>query len=296
MAQRVLDTRRARTLRGPPAATAQMGTWVLLLPLLFAAEAQAQAQGTRVEGKGAERGAEAAGGLASRQGAGWGAGRGLARGRGAGWGAGGGGGRAGQRAGGWAGLGGLASGRGAGQGAGRGLAAPTLPPRRPVCSVDKTSLTVKENTNPGEPLLDIYVPQGQQVTLGPSSTLFAFRIQGNQLFLNVTPDYEVRTADPGWLCPWGRQGLPVGSTWALTLLPREGLSGALWVSVCPGGLLGPQAWLRAWSRGWAPQGVKLPGPDARWTQGGGHGPRASTCLAPSPQLGDGDSRRGQPVR
>ncbi|XP_027388747.1 cadherin-related family member 5 isoform X2 [Bos indicus] len=83
-----------------------MGTWVLLLPLLFAAEAQAQAQ---------------------------------------------------------------------------------------VCSVDKTSLTVKENTNPGEPLLDIYVPQGQQVTLGPSSTLFAFRIQGNQLFLNVTPDYEANT-------------------------------------------------------------------------------------------------------
>ncbi|XP_061263532.1 cadherin-related family member 5 isoform X3 [Bos javanicus] len=83
-----------------------MGTWVLLLPLLFAAEAQAQAQ---------------------------------------------------------------------------------------VCSVDKTSLTVKENTKPGEPLLDIYVPQGQQVTLGPSSTLFAFRIQGNQLFLNVTPDYEANT-------------------------------------------------------------------------------------------------------
>ena len=134
--------------------------------------------------------------------------------------------------------------------------------------MDKTSFTVKENTNPGEPLLDIYVPQGQQVTLGPSSTLFAFRIQGNQLFLNVTPDYEVWTADPGWLCPWGRQGPPMGPTWALTVLPREGLSGALWVSVCPGGLLGPQAWLRAWSRGWTSQGVKLPGPDACWMQGG----------------------------
>ncbi|KAB0377617.1 hypothetical protein FD755_012061 [Muntiacus reevesi] len=60
-----------------------------------------------------------------------------------------------------------------------------------VCSVNKTSLTVKENTNPEEPLLDIYVPEGQQVTLAPSSTLFAFRIQGNQLFLNVTPDYEM---------------------------------------------------------------------------------------------------------
>ena len=57
MAQRVLDTRRARTLHGPPAATTQMGTWVLLLPLLFVAEAQAQAQGTGVAGKGAERGA-----------------------------------------------------------------------------------------------------------------------------------------------------------------------------------------------------------------------------------------------
>ncbi|CAN0349838.1 unnamed protein product [Rangifer tarandus platyrhynchus] len=62
-----------------------------------------------------------------------------------------------------------------------------------VCSVNKTSLTVKENTNPGEPLLDIYVPEGQQVALGPSSTLFAFRIQGNQLILNVTPDYEANT-------------------------------------------------------------------------------------------------------
>lgn len=140
-----------------------MGTWVLLLPLLFAAEAQAQ--GTGVEGTGAGR------------------------------------------AGGWAGRG--------------GLAAPTLPPRRPVCSVEKTFLTVEENTNPGEPLLDIYVPEGQQVTLGPSSTPFAFRIQGNQLFLNVTPDYEVRTADPGWLCPWGQQGLPWDPPWALTLLPSS---------------------------------------------------------------------------
>ncbi|KAB1251654.1 Cadherin-related family member 5 [Camelus dromedarius] len=60
-----------------------------------------------------------------------------------------------------------------------------------VCSVDKTVFEVKENTNSSEPLLDIYVPEGQQVTLGPSSTRFAFRIQGTQLFLNVTPDYEV---------------------------------------------------------------------------------------------------------
>nr|XP_015107504.1 cadherin-related family member 5 isoform X5 [Vicugna pacos] len=59
-----------------------------------------------------------------------------------------------------------------------------------VCSVDKTVFEVKENTHSSEPLLDIYVPEGQQVTLGPSSTRFAFRIQGTQLFLNVTPDYE----------------------------------------------------------------------------------------------------------
>ncbi|XP_061058329.1 cadherin-related family member 5 isoform X3 [Eubalaena glacialis] len=59
-----------------------------------------------------------------------------------------------------------------------------------VCSVNKTFFQVKENTSPGQLLLDIYVPEGQQVTLGPSSTRFAFRIQGTQLFLNVTPDYE----------------------------------------------------------------------------------------------------------
>ncbi|XP_029064308.1 cadherin-related family member 5 isoform X1 [Monodon monoceros] len=59
-----------------------------------------------------------------------------------------------------------------------------------VCSVEKTSFEVSENTSPGQLLLNITVPEGQQVTLGPSSTRFAFRIQGTQLFLNVTPDYE----------------------------------------------------------------------------------------------------------
>ncbi|KAF5911411.1 hypothetical protein HPG69_017894 [Diceros bicornis minor] len=59
-----------------------------------------------------------------------------------------------------------------------------------VCSVNQTFFEVKENTNVTEPLVDIYVPDDQQVTLGSSSTLFAFRIQGTQLFLNVTPDYE----------------------------------------------------------------------------------------------------------
>nr|KAF6464454.1 cadherin related family member 5 [Rousettus aegyptiacus] len=59
-----------------------------------------------------------------------------------------------------------------------------------VCSVNKTVFEVTENTEPSGPLVDIYVPEGQRVTLGSSSTPFAFKIQGTQLFLNVTPDYE----------------------------------------------------------------------------------------------------------
>ncbi|XP_046956601.1 cadherin-related family member 5 [Lynx rufus] len=62
-----------------------------------------------------------------------------------------------------------------------------------VCSVSNTYFEVPENTNHSEPLADIYVPEGQQVTLGPSSTPLAFRIQGTQLFLDVTPDYEKHT-------------------------------------------------------------------------------------------------------
>uniref|UniRef100_A0A2I3HXI9 Cadherin related family member 5 n=1 Tax=Nomascus leucogenys TaxID=61853 RepID=A0A2I3HXI9_NOMLE len=58
------------------------------------------------------------------------------------------------------------------------------------CSVSKTIFEVEENTNVTKPLVDIHVPEGQEVTLGPLSTPFAFRIQGHQLFLNVTPDYE----------------------------------------------------------------------------------------------------------
>ncbi|XP_032497629.1 cadherin-related family member 5 isoform X13 [Phocoena sinus] len=81
------------------------------------------------------------------------------------------------------------SGRGAGRQAGC-WRAPTLPLQLPVCSVEKTSFEVSENTSPGQLLLNITVPEGQQVTLGPSPTRFAFRIQGTQLFLNVTPDYE----------------------------------------------------------------------------------------------------------
>nr|XP_035939570.1 cadherin-related family member 5 isoform X3 [Halichoerus grypus] len=62
-----------------------------------------------------------------------------------------------------------------------------------VCSVNNTIFEVQENTNQSGPLADIYVPEGQQVTLGPSSTPYAFWIQGTQLFLNVTPDYEENT-------------------------------------------------------------------------------------------------------
>ncbi|XP_027433603.1 cadherin-related family member 5 isoform X2 [Zalophus californianus] len=62
-----------------------------------------------------------------------------------------------------------------------------------VCSVNNTIFEVQENTNQSGPLADIYVPAGQQVTLGQSSTPYAFRIQGTQLFLNVTPDYEENT-------------------------------------------------------------------------------------------------------
>ncbi|XP_044117147.1 cadherin-related family member 5 [Neovison vison] len=65
--------------------------------------------------------------------------------------------------------------------------------RAQVCSVSDTIFEVAENTNRPEPLADISVPAGQQVTLGPSSTPDAFRIQGTQLFLNVTPDYEENT-------------------------------------------------------------------------------------------------------
>ncbi|XP_034502488.1 cadherin-related family member 5 [Ailuropoda melanoleuca] len=62
-----------------------------------------------------------------------------------------------------------------------------------VCSVSNAIFEVQENTNPSGPLTDIDVPAGQQVTLGPSSTPYAFRIQGTQLFLNITPDYEENT-------------------------------------------------------------------------------------------------------
>ncbi|XP_023578513.1 cadherin-related family member 5 isoform X2 [Octodon degus] len=61
-----------------------------------------------------------------------------------------------------------------------------------VCSVDKTLINIEENSSP-RPLVNISVPDGQHVTLGSSSTPSAFQILGNELFLNVTPDYEENT-------------------------------------------------------------------------------------------------------
>ncbi|XP_062053682.1 cadherin-related family member 5 isoform X1 [Lepus europaeus] len=62
-----------------------------------------------------------------------------------------------------------------------------------VCSINKTLFEVKENSNVSEPLVDIYVPDGLQVALGPSTTPSAFRMQGTQLFLSSSPDYEATT-------------------------------------------------------------------------------------------------------
>ncbi|XP_038279960.1 cadherin-related family member 5 isoform X3 [Canis lupus dingo] len=65
--------------------------------------------------------------------------------------------------------------------------------RAQVCAVSNNIFEVQENTIQSGPLAHIDVPAGQQVTLGSSSTPFAFRIQGTELFLNVTPDYEENT-------------------------------------------------------------------------------------------------------
>jgi hypothetical protein len=66
-----------------------------------------------------------------------------------------------------------------------------------VCSVNQTIFRVEENTTVSEPLVNIFVPDGLHVTLGPLSTPYAFRIEGKDLFLNVTPDYEVQSV--GWM-------------------------------------------------------------------------------------------------
>ncbi|XP_021119704.1 cadherin-related family member 5 isoform X1 [Heterocephalus glaber] len=77
------------------------------------------------------------------------------------------------------------------------LALPGQPPgaaaQGQVCSVDRTFVSVEENSSVAEPLVNISIPDGQHVTLGPSSSPSAFRILVDQLFLNVTPDYEDST-------------------------------------------------------------------------------------------------------
>ncbi|XP_028642742.1 cadherin-related family member 5 isoform X2 [Grammomys surdaster] len=59
-----------------------------------------------------------------------------------------------------------------------------------VCDVNRTLFTIEENTIVSEPLVNITVPKDQQVALGSSTPPYAFKLEGNQLFLNVTPDYE----------------------------------------------------------------------------------------------------------
>ncbi|XP_058520117.1 cadherin-related family member 5 [Ochotona princeps] len=63
------------------------------------------------------------------------------------------------------------------------------------CSVNPTIVEIEENTHRSEALAHLVIPDGQQVVLGPSTTTGAFRIEGTELFLNVTPDYE----DTPWL-------------------------------------------------------------------------------------------------
>ncbi|XP_060031894.1 cadherin-related family member 5 [Erinaceus europaeus] len=62
-----------------------------------------------------------------------------------------------------------------------------------VCSVDKTVLSVEENTQPQGPLVKVSLPDGQQLALGAQSTPGAFRVEGGELYLNMTPDYEETT-------------------------------------------------------------------------------------------------------
>lgn len=64
-----------------------------------------------------------------------------------------------------------------------------------VCDVNQTLFTIEENTIVSEPLVNITVPKDQQVALGSSTPPYAFKLEGNQLFLNVIPDYEVQAVD-----------------------------------------------------------------------------------------------------
>lgn len=66
-----------------------------------------------------------------------------------------------------------------------------------VCSANQSFFTLEENNPIPGPLASIFVPDDQLVTLGPLSTPYAFKIVGTELFLNVTPDYEVQAV--GWM-------------------------------------------------------------------------------------------------
>ncbi|XP_021071106.1 cadherin-related family member 5 [Mus pahari] len=59
-----------------------------------------------------------------------------------------------------------------------------------VCTMNETIFRIEENTVVSQPLVNIFVPDGLHVTLGPSSPPYAFKIEGKELFLNMTPDYE----------------------------------------------------------------------------------------------------------
>ncbi|XP_058160861.1 cadherin-related family member 5 isoform X2 [Dasypus novemcinctus] len=73
-----------------------------------------------------------------------------------------------------------------------------------ACSANQTLLEIRENTTVSWALVELYVPPGQNVTLGPSSTPSAFRILENQLFLNMTPDYEEHPLLQAHLECWSR--------------------------------------------------------------------------------------------
>nr|XP_034375602.1 cadherin-related family member 5 isoform X3 [Arvicanthis niloticus] len=59
------------------------------------------------------------------------------------------------------------------------------------CTVNQTLVKIEENHDVPGPLVDIVVPEDLQLTLGSlSSPPYAFKLVDNQLFLNMTPDYE----------------------------------------------------------------------------------------------------------
>lgn len=65
--------------------------------------------------------------------------------------------------------------------------------------MDQPIVQIKENSDISKPLLNISVSDGLHVTLGSTSPPSAFNIVDKQLFLSVTPDYEVQSV--GWNVP-----------------------------------------------------------------------------------------------